>query len=50
MATLAALAVALAAALPGVSADGGVDNNKGAAQGQEQSVSIPEKAGLSYSN
>ncbi len=50
MATLTILAVALAAALPGVSADGGVDKNEEAAQGQEQAVSIPEKAGLSYLN
>ena len=51
MATLVALAVALAAALPGVSADGGVDKNREAAQGQEQEAPpIPEKAGLSYPN
>ena len=50
MATLAALAVTLAAALPGVSADGGVDKNKEADQGQEQAPPIPEKAGLSYPN
>ena len=50
MATLAALAVTLAAALPGVSAEGGGDKNKEAAQGQEQAVSIPEKAELNYPN
>ena len=32
MATLAALAVTLAVALPGVSADGGVDKNREAAR------------------
>ena len=49
MATLVALAVALAASLPGVSADGGVDKNRETAQGQEQEAPpIPEKAGLSY--
>ena len=51
MATLVALAVALAASLPGVSADGGVDKNREAAQGQEQEAPpIPEKAALSYPN
>ena len=51
MATLAALIVVLAAALPGVSADGGADKNKESAQGQEQQAPpIPEKAGLSYPN
>ena len=50
MATLAALAVTLAAALPGVSADGGVDKIGEFARGQEQAPPIPEKAGLSYSN
>ena len=50
MATLAALAVTLVAALPGVSADGGVDKNKEFGQGQEQAPPIPEKAGLSYPN
>ena len=50
MATLAALAVTLAAALPGVSAEGGGDKNMEAAQGQEQAVSIPEKAELNYPN
>ena len=51
MATLVALAVALAAALPGVSADGGVDKNEEAATSQEQEAPpIPEKAGLSYPN
>ena len=34
----------------GVSADGGGDKNKEAAQGQEQAVSIPEKAELNYPN
>ena len=48
MATLAALAVALAAALPGVSADGGGDKYNEFAQGEEQAPPIPEKAGLSY--
>ena len=50
MATLAALAVTLAAALPGVSADGGMDKNREFAQGEEQAPPIPEKAGLSYPN
>ena len=50
MATLAALAVTLAAALPGVSADGGVDKNREFGQGQEQAPPIPEKAELSYPN
>ena len=50
MATLAALAVTLAAALPGVSADGGGDKNREFGQGQEQAPPIPEKAGLSYPN
>ena len=36
MATLVALIVTLAAALPGVSADGGVDKNNEAAQGEQQ--------------
>ena len=42
MATLAALAVTLAVALPGVSADGGEDGNK--------DLAIPEKAELKYPN
>ena len=42
MAILAALAVTLAAALPGVSADGGEDGNK--------DLAIPEKADLKYPN
>ena len=50
MATLAALAVTLAAALPGVSADGGGDKNREFAQGQQQAPPIPEKAELSYPN
>ena len=50
MATLAALAVTLAAALPGVSADGGGDRSKETAQGHEQVPPIPEKAGLNYPN
>ena len=50
MATLAALAVTLAAALPGVSADGGGEKNKEAAQGQEQALSIPGKSELKYPN
>ena len=50
MATLAALAVTLAAALPSVSADGGVDKIGEFAQGQEQAPPIPEKAELSYPN
>ena len=50
MATLAALAVSLAAALPGVSADGGVDKYNEFAQGEEQAPPIPEKAGLNYPN
>ena len=50
MATLAALAVTLAAALPGVSADGGGEENKEAAQGQEQALSIPGKSELKYPN
>ena len=50
MAILAVLAVTLAAALPGVSADGGVDKNREFAQGEEQAPPIPEKAGLSYPN
>ena len=51
MATLAALAVTLAVALPGVSADGGVEKNRIAAEGQEQEAPpIPEKAALSYPN
>ena len=50
MATLAALAVTLAAALPGVSADGGGDRNKEAAQGEEQVPPISEKAELNYPN
>ena len=41
MATLVALAVTLAGALPGVSADGGEDKNKD--QGREQAPPIPEK-------
>ena len=50
MAILAALAVALAVALPGVSADGGGDNNEEAAQTEEQALPIPEKAVLTYPN
>ena len=50
MATLATLAVTLAAALPGVSADGGGDKNREFAQGQQQAPPIPEKAELNYSN
>ena len=50
MATLAALAVTLGAALPGVSADGGGEKNKEAAQGQEQALSIPGKSELKYPN
>ena len=56
MATLVALAVAMAAALPGVSADGGqerhgVDKNKEVAMDQEQQAPpIPEKAALGYPN
>ena len=40
----------LAAALPGVSADGGGEKNKEAAQGQEQALSIPGKSELKYPN
>ena len=47
---MAALAVALAAALPGVSADGGGDKYNEFAHGEEQAPPIPEKAGLSYPN
>ena len=50
MAILAALAVTLAAALPGVSADGGGDKNREFAQGQQQAPPIPEKAELGYPN
>ena len=50
MATLAVLAVTLAVALPGVSADGGVVKNNEASQGEQQAPPIPEKAGLSYPN
>ena len=50
LAILAALAVTLAVALPGVSADGGGDKNEEAAQGQEQALPIPEKAELNYPN
>ena len=46
IATLAVLAVTLAAALPGVSADG--DKNKD--QGQDQALSIPDKTELKYPN
>ncbi len=48
IATLAALAVALAGSLPGVSADGGGDKVREFTQGEEQAPPIPEKAGLSY--
>ena len=46
LAILAALAVTLAAALPGVSADGGGDENTG----QGQAPPIPDKAVLTYPN
>ena len=46
MAILAALAVTLAVALPGVSADGGEGKNGG----QNQAPPIPEKAELNYPN
>ena len=48
LAILAALAVALAMALPGVYADDGGGKNGDAPQGQEQALPIPEKATLSY--
>ena len=55
MATLAALAVTLAAALPGVSADGGDDkaapiSRSGGTSGDNQAPPIPEKAELNYPN
>ena len=55
MAILAALAVTLAAALPGVSADGGDDKaapipRSGGTSGDNQAPPIPEKAELSYTN
>ena len=46
IAILAALAVALAAALPGVSADGGEDKNRE----QGQAPPIPDKTALNYPN
>ena len=48
IAILAALAVTLAVALPGVSADG--DENKDKDQGQDQALPIPDKAELKYPN
>ena len=48
IATLAALVVTLAAALPGVSGD--EDKNKEIDQGQEQALSVPEKPELKYPN
>ena len=55
MAILAALAVSLAAALPGVSADGGEDKaapipRSGETSGDNQAPPFPEKAELSYPN
>ena len=55
MAILAALAVSLAAALPGVSADGGGDKaapipRSGETSGDNQAPPIPEKAELNYPN
>ena len=55
MATLAALAVTLAAALPGVSADGGGDKGASVSRisgtsADDQAPPIPEKTGLNYSN
>ena len=55
MAILAALAVSLAAALPGVSADGGDDKaapipRSGETTGDNQAPPIPEKAELNYPN
>ena len=46
MAILAALAVTLTVALPGVSADGGEDKNRG----QGQAPPIPDKTALNYPN
>ena len=46
IAILAALAVTLAAALPGVSADGGEDKNRE----QGQAPPIPDKTALNYPN
>ena len=48
IATLAALVVTLAAALPGVSGD--EDKNKDMDQGQDQALPIPDKAELNYPN
>ena len=55
MAILAALAVSMAAALPGVSADGAEDKaapilRSGETSGDNQAPAIPEKAELSYPN
>ena len=55
MAIMAALAVSLAVALPGVSADGGDDKaapipRSGETTGDDQSPPIPEKAELNYPN
>ena len=50
IATLAALAITLGAALPGVSADGDEDKNKDMEQGQDQAPPIPDKAELKYPN
>lgn len=50
-AILGILAIALLPATPGVSAEGGgEDKKRETGQRQEQALSLPEKAGLKYSN
>ena len=48
IATLAALAVTLTVALPGVSADGGENPKKDTDHGQEKAAPLPEKTALKY--